>query len=40
MWSSYVCGRHCADGRLRDGALDYVGGGSSIYDEVADEVQQ
>ena len=40
MWSSYVYGRHCAGGRLGDGAADYVGGGSSICDEAEDEVQQ
>ena len=32
--------RHCAGGGLRDGAADYVGGGSSVCDEVVDEVQQ
>ena len=36
---SYICGRHCA-GRLGDGAADYVGGGSSVCDEVEDEVEQ
>ena len=35
----YVCGRHCFGGGFRDGAADYVGGGSSICDEVEGEVQ-
>ena len=35
----YVCGQNCAGGRLGDGAADYAGGGSSICDEVEDEVQ-
>ena len=39
MWGSYVCERHCAGGRLRDGAADYVGSGSSVCDKVEDEVQ-
>ena len=40
MWSSYVWGQHFAGGRLRDEAADYIGGSSSIYDEVEGEVQQ
>ena len=40
MWGSYVCGQHCAGGRLGDGAADYVGGGSRVCAEVEDEVQQ
>ena len=39
MWGSYECGGDCSVGRLRDGAVDYVGGGSSVCDEVEDEVQ-
>ncbi len=37
---SYVCWLNCAGGRLGDGAADYVGGDSSIFEEVEDEVQQ
>ena len=34
-----VCRPLCAGDGLRDGAADYVGGGSSVYDKVEDEVQ-
>ena len=40
MWGSYVCRQHCVGGGLGDGTIDYVGGGSSVCDEVEDEVQQ
>ena len=38
MWGSYICRRCCAGGRHGDRAADYVGGSSSICDEVEDEV--
>ena len=35
----YVYGQYCTGGRLEDGAADCVGDGSSVCDEVEDEVQ-
>ena len=38
MCGFYVCRRQCTGGVLGSGAAAYVGSGSSVCDEVEDEV--